>query len=186
MVPIMSLVLPILVSAVFVFIVSSIVHMMFTYHYKDFRSVAEENKLMDVLRPFNLQPGEYIVPFAGSPAVRKSQEFQEKMKKGPTLILNIWTSGSSMTKNLVLWFLYSVVVGIFAAYVAGRALGPGAEYLAVFRFAGVTAFICYSVAKWQDSIWFNRSWGTTVRWTFDGLVYGLVTGGTFGWLWPVM
>jgi len=185
MVPVMSLWLPILLSAVLVFLVSSIIHMVFTYHYKDFRPVPEEDKLANALRAFNLQPGEYIIPYAGSPAARKTAEFQEKMKKGPTLIMNVWQSGTpSMVKNLVQWFLYSVIVGIFAAYVAGRALGPGADYLAVFRFAGVTAFACYSVAQWQASIWFNRSWASTFRSTIDGLVYGLLTAGTFGWLWP--
>lgn len=185
MVSIPSLWLPILLSAVFVFILSSIIHMVFTYHYKDFKPVPEEDKLMDTLRAFNLTSGEYIVPHAASPATRKSPEFQAKMKKGPAVILNVWQSANpSMVKNLVLWFLYSVIVGVFAAYVAGRALGPGAPYLAVFRFAGVTAFACYSIAQWQASIWFNRPWGTTLRNTIDGLVYALVTAGTFGWLWP--
>ncbi len=67
---------------------------------------------------------------------------------------------------------------------AGRALPPGAHYLAVFRFAGATAFIGYSLALWQDSIWYKKQLSTTLRNTFDGLVYGLLTGGTFGWLWP--
>jgi Flp pilus assembly protein TadB len=185
MVPIVSLWLPVLLSAVFVFIVSSIIHMVFTYHYKDFRGVQEEEKLMDAIRPFGIAPGEYVIPYAGSPSVRKSPDFQERMKKGPTLIMSVWESGSpSMAGPLIQWFVYLVVVGIISAYVAGRALGPGAEYLAVFRFVGVTAFISYSLAQWSDSIWYKRSWGRTVRGTIDGLIYGLVTAGTFGWLWP--
>jgi len=89
-----------------------------------------------------------------------------------------------MGKSLVLWFLYSVVVSVFAAYVAGRALGPGAQYLQVFRFAGCTAFTAYSLALVQPSIWYGRNWGTTVKSMFDGLVYACLTAGTFGWLWP--
>jgi hypothetical protein len=89
-----------------------------------------------------------------------------------------------MTAPLIQWFVYTLLVGIFAAYVAGRALEVGADYRAVFRFAGVTAFACYAIGGWQDSIWFKRPWGTTLRNTIDGLVYGLVTAGTFGWLWP--
>ena len=46
------------------------------------------------------------------------------------------------------------------------------------------AFACYAIAGWQDSIWFKRSWSTTLKNTFDGLIYALVTAGTFGWLWP--
>lgn len=90
----------------------------------------------------------------------------------------------AMGASLVQWFLYCVAVGIFAAYVAGRALEPGAHYLAVFRFAGCTAFVGYAVALWQNSIWYKRAWSTTLKSTFDGLVYALLTAGTFGWLWP--
>ena len=89
-----------------------------------------------------------------------------------------------MTKNLILWFLYCVVVGVFAAYIAGRALKPSAPYLEVFRFAGATAFAGYSLAQMQYSIWMGKSWGATLRGMFDGLIYALLTAGTFGWLWP--
>jgi hypothetical protein len=89
-----------------------------------------------------------------------------------------------MTPYLLQWFVYSIVIGVFAAYVAGRALGPGAQYLAVFRFVGVTAFACYAVGGWSESIWYRRSWVTTFKNTVDGLLFALVTAGTFGWLWP--
>ena len=99
--------------------------------------------------------------------------------------MTIWGGGqSSMGGSLVQWFIYSVIVGIFAAYVAGRALTPEAHYLAVFRFAGVTAFVGYSLALMQHSIWYKRSWASTLKSMFDGLLYALVTAGTFGWLWP--
>jgi len=71
-----------------------------------------------------------------------------------------------------------------AAYIAGRALEPGAHYLSVFRFAGATAFFGYAFALMQQSIWYKRAWGTTFKSTFDGLIYALLTAGTFGWLWP--
>ena len=35
-----------------------------------------------------------------------------------------------------MWFLYTIVMSVFAAYIAGRALPPGTAYLQVFRFAG--------------------------------------------------
>lgn len=76
------------------------------------------------------------------------------------------------------------MVSIFAAYIASRAVEPGASYLEIFRFAGTTAFVGYTLALWQNSIWFKRSWSTTFKNTFDGLVYALFTAGTFGWLWP--
>jgi hypothetical protein len=115
----------------------------------------------------------------------RSPEFQEKVKQGPVVVMTVLPSGPmSMGRNLALWFLYSVIVGVLSAYVAGRALVPGADYLHVFRFVGVTAFTGYAVALWQMSIWYHRSWGITIKASVDGLIYGLVTAGTFGWLWP--
>lgn len=185
MVPIMSLWLPILLSAVFVFIASAIVHTMLSYHHKDFKKASDEDKLRDTLRAFNIPPGEYLMPYAGSAKVFGSSEHQEKVKKGPTLIMTVWESGNpAMGKSLVQWFIFSIMVSIIAAYVTGRALPAGAEYLAVFRFAGCTAFVCYTFAHWADYIWFKRSFGRTVRETIDGFVYALLTAGAFGWLWP--
>ncbi|HEU5466700.1 MAG TPA: hypothetical protein VFU75_07400, partial [Gemmatimonadales bacterium] len=75
-------------------------------------------------------------------------------------------------------------VGFFAAYVAGRALPAGSPYLSVFRFVGVTAFLAYTLALWQMTIWYNRALMTSIKVTVDGLIYGLLTAGMFGWLWP--
>jgi hypothetical protein len=82
------------------------------------------------------------------------------------------------------WFVYLVFVSLFAAYVAGRTLAPGANYLAVFRVAGTVAFCSYALGLWQAQIWFGKSTNATIKGTFDGFVYALFTGGVFGWLWP--
>lgn len=117
----------------------------------------------------------------------KTPEFLEKLRQGPVMVFTVMPGGPmSMGRNLVQWFLYSVVIGIFAAYVAGRALPPGSAYLQVFRFAGTAAFLCYAVALWQMSIWYRRSWLLTVKATIDGLIYALLTAGVFGWLWPAV
>jgi hypothetical protein len=89
-----------------------------------------------------------------------------------------------MGPSLAQWFIYCAVVSVVAAYVGSRAVAPGGDYLDVFRFVGTTAFCCYAMALPQASIWFRRNWGATLRSMFDGLVYGLLTAGTFGWLWP--
>lgn len=184
-VPIMSLWLPIVVSALFVFIVSSIIHMVFKYHANDFAQLPGEDQVMDALRKFNIPPGNYAMPRAGSMKAMGEPAFLEKYKKGPVGFITIMQGGTpGMGKELTLWFFYSIVVGIFAAYVAGRALPMGADYLSVHRFAGVTAFAGYALALLQNSIWYKRSWRSTFLSMFDGLLYASVTGGTFGWLWP--
>ncbi len=185
MVPVMSLWLPILLSAVIVFVASSIIHMALGYHRSDYRRFADEDGVMDALRKFAIPPGDYLFPYGGSPKAMKDPAFREKWNKGPVGLMTVIPSRPpTMGRSLVSWFLYCVVVGIFAAYIAGRALQPGAPYLSVFRFAGCTAFIGYSLALWQFTIWYRRSWVTTLKSTIDGLIYGLLTAGVFGWLWP--
>ncbi|MCW8810597.1 MAG: hypothetical protein OQK52_01600 [Ignavibacteriaceae bacterium] len=185
MVPILSLWLPILLSAVAVFILSSIIHMVLGYHKNDFSTLPNEKQVLDDLRKHNLPEGDYSFPRPNNMKDMKSPEFIEKMKQGPVGMMTISKNGSpNMGKELSLWFIYSIIVGIFAAYVAGRALPQGAHYLQVFRFAGVTAFVGYSLALLQGSIWYKRSWSATFKSMFDGLIYALFTAGFFGWLWP--
>jgi hypothetical protein len=177
--------LPILLSAVSVFVASSIIHMTSPWHKSDYPKVPDEDRLMDALRPLAIPPGDYMVPRASSAQEMRTPEFAERIKKGPVLIMTVMPTGPfNMGRNLLLWFIYCLVVGVFAAYVAGRAMQPGAPYLAVFRFAGATAFVGYSVALWQMSIWYRRAWSTTIKATIDGLVYAGLTAGMFGWLWP--
>lgn len=185
MVSLTSLLLPIVLSAVVVFVASSVIHMLLKYHANDVRPVDDEDGVMNALRSFNLPPGDYAVPRAASMEAMKAPEFQEKMKTGPVVFLTVLPAGGTgMGKSLGLWFVYSLVVSLFAGYVASRGVPPGSDYLHVFRFAGTTAFAGYSLALMQNSIWYARNWGMTLRSMFDGLVYALLTAGVFGWLWP--
>jgi hypothetical protein len=185
MVALSALWLPILLSAVIVFVVSSAIHMFTPWHKNEYPRLANEDKVMDALRPLGIPPGDYMLPRATSTEEMRSPAYAEKMKRGPVMVVTVVPNGPiQMGTSLSLWFVYSLVVGVLAAYVAGRALPAGAAYLSVFRFAGVTAFIGYSMAIWQMSIWYKRAWSTTIKATVDGLVYALLTAGTFGWLWP--
>ncbi|HUP46225.1 MAG TPA: hypothetical protein VM779_12010 [Thermoanaerobaculia bacterium] len=177
--------LPILLSAVIVFVASSIIHMMPLWHRKDYPALPAQDQFIQVVGPMAIPPGDYMVPRSANMAEMKTPEFTEKMKRGPVMILTVMQPGPmSMGGSMAAWFVYLLVVGYFAAYVASRALPPGAHYLEVFRFAGTTAFIAYSVALWQMSIWYKRAWRYSIIETFDGLIYGLLTAGVFGWLWP--
>jgi hypothetical protein len=185
MVTIFSLWLPILVSAVFVFVASSIMHMVLGYHNSDFKKLPDEDGVMDGLSSFDLSPGDYVVPCPANSKDMKSPEYQEKLNKGPVLMMTVMPSGQqSMGGSLMMWFVYSILVGVFAAYISTRAIGSTGDYLDVFRFVGATSFVGYSMALMQSSIWYKRSWAATFKSMFDGLVYALLTAGTFGWLWP--
>jgi hypothetical protein len=184
MVPVMSLWVPILLSAVVVFIASSILHMVLTYHRGDFKALPMEADVLDSLR--RVPPGDYLAPYASSAAAMKAPAFIEKRMKGPLLVMTVIPGGPpTMGAQLAMWFVYSLVVSLFAGYIASRALEPGThDYLDVFRFVGTSAFMGYSLALVQNSIWYKRNWGATIKSMIDGLVYALLTAGTFGWLWP--
>lgn len=185
MIPLTSLWLPILVSAVLVFIASSVIHMLLGYHSNDWKKVPSEDEVMAALWKFQIPPGDYFMPRPDSSAQMNTPEFKTKREQGPKVAMTVYPSEEkSMALNLVLWFLYSIVMGVFAGYVAGVVLAPGTPYLTVFRITSTVAFAGYTLALWQSVIWYSRNLGMTLRSTFDGLLYALLTGGVFGWLWP--
>ena len=185
MVSLMALWLPILLSAVAAFIASSLVHMVLGYHKTDFARVPDEDSATAALRSLNIPPGDYMMPWAASNDAMKDPAFLDRMRSGPNVVMTVLPAGLfSMGKLLGQWFVYCLVVSLFAGYVASRTLGPGAPYMSVFRIAGTVAFAGYTLALWQNVIWYSKSTTTTTKSTFDGLVYALLTGGVFGWLWP--
>lgn len=185
MVPLSSLWLPILLSAVLVFVVSSIIHMVLAYHRSDYGKLQNEDAVLEALRGAGVAPGAYTFPGMTSPKEMGSPEMLAKYNKGPVGIMNVIPNGPpSMPKLLALWFAFSVVVSLFAAYIAGRTLAPDTHYLAVFRVVGTVAFLAYASTHATDPIWKGERWKTAFKHMLDGLVYALLTAGVFGWLWP--
>ena len=129
-------------------------------------------------------PGDYLLPNPGGASGMKEPVYQEKMKKGPLVVMSLRNTPTSMGQSLGLWFVYLVVIAIFAAYITSHALEVGASYMEVFSFVGTTAFMGYALALAQNSIWWWRNWRMTLLTMLDGLVYALLTAGVFGWLWP--
>ncbi len=185
MVSILTLWIPILVAAVIVFIVSSAIHSLLTYHHADFKKLPAETSVMDDLRKHNIPEGEYYFPRAATSEEMKLEAYKTNLEKGPSGFLTILKNAKpSMAPMLIQWFVYCIIINIFSAYIAGRMLSPDAHYLEVFRLVGTVSFMGYALGMWQDSIWFSRSWTVTLKYTFDGLIFALLTAGTFGWLWP--
>jgi hypothetical protein len=184
MVPISALWLPILLSAVIVFVASSIMHMLLPYHKSDYQQLPEEDKLLSTLRSANLKRGLYVFPFCSHKEM-KSPAVQEKYKQGPVGMMTILPSGPpNMPKYLIQWFVYCLVVSFFVAYLTGHTVAPNTHYLAVFRVAGTAAFLAYGLGCLSNGIWKGQPWSNTMKEVIDGLIYGLLTAGTFGWLWP--
>jgi hypothetical protein len=177
--------LPIVLSAVFVFVVSSVIHMALPWHNNDYRKLPSQDAVMDALRPFALPPGDYMVPRPETMKDMQTPEFKEKMNRGPVMILTVRPNGMwGMGRNLSLWFIYLLVVSFFAGFIAYHARPLGASRNSIVHFSGLAAFLGYVPAIWQMSIWYNRSLATTIKTTIDGVIYAAVTAATFVWLWP--
>ena len=185
MVYLAALWLPILLAAVAVFVASSILHMVVGHHRSDYKAMPGEGAVLAAMRENGVSPGYYSMPHCTDMKELQEPEVQEKFKKGPVALVTVMPSGvPSMGKSLALWFVFCLVISVIVAYLTGRTLGPGTEYLEVFRVAGTAALLGYVGAEVTQSIWRGLPWSITLKNLLDGLVYSLVTAGVFGWLWP--
>ena len=183
MVTLGALWLPIIASAVLVFVASSLVHMVFKYHNRDYTKIPNEDAVRAAIR--GAKPAQYIIPYCADMKDMEKPEMKQKYVEGPIVVMNVMPTGvPKMGKNLVQWFIFVLVVSFFIAYVAAHTIPPGAAYLGVFRVVGAVGFLAYAAGVLPASIWMGKPWAITWKEVFDGLLYGLVTAGTFGWLWP--
>ena len=185
MVDLMSLWLPVLVASVLVFIVSSVLHVALPLHKGDNARLAGEAGVLEAMRKEGVSPGDYAFPHCTSMKDMGSDEMKKRFDEGPVGFMTVYPNGPiNMGKALVLWFLYTIVVGLFVAYVASLTLGAGEEYMRVFRITSATAFIAYALGAPVASIWKGQKWSTSFKFVLDGFLYSLATAGAFGWLWP--
>jgi hypothetical protein len=176
--------LPILLSAVIVFIASSIMHTVLPYHRSDYNQLPDEDKLLAGLRSANLKRGMYVFPYC-LPKNMKTPAAQEKYNQGPVGFMTVFNNGvPSMPKFLIQWFIYCLIISFMTAYLTFHTVAHGAHYLAVFRVAGTAAFMAYGAGQMSGVIWKGQTWSYTIKEVIDGLIYGLLTAGAFGWLWP--
>ena len=174
--------LPIVLSAVIVFIASSIAHMVLPYHKSDYKKLPNEDAAREAMK--GAPAGMYILPYCTHDGM-KSPEVLEKFRTGPVGTVLLRQPGPiQMGKFLGLWFVYCLIVGVFAAYISGRTLASGTNYLQVFRVVGATSFMAYGVGNLANGIWKGEPWSVVTKEVIDGLIYAMLTAGTFGWLWP--
>jgi len=169
---------PILASAVLVFIASSILHMVIPLHKGDYAGLPGEDQVLESMRNQAIAPGEYMFPYCESMKDTSSPEMIEKYKQGPVGFMAVMPDGApGIGKNLVQWFFLSVLVSIFAAYIASfTGIKTPRE---LFRLAATVAVLGYAASHISSSIWKAQKWTTTMKFIVDGTVYGLLTGGAF-------
>ena len=181
-VELLSLWLPIVLSAVAVFIVSSLIWTVVQYHNRDWRKLPDEEAARRALK--GVGPGHYMIPYAADNKIRQSSEYQEKLKEGPVAMLTGFPSGSfAMGRQMAQWIVYCLVISLLVAYVGSATLPGGTDYLNVFQVTGTVAILAYAGAAPASSIWFGHTWSRTAKDVLDGVIYGLLTAGIFGWLW---
>jgi hypothetical protein len=183
MIPLTTLWLPILLSAVIVFVASNILWMALPFwHRGDYGKAPDEQRLLDALSA--AKSGQYMVPLLD----RKKQTPEEcaEMMKGPMalIVLRNPAAGFSFPVALISYYVYALVISILVAYICAVTLRTGATYLEVFRIAGTAGILAYSFGSIADSIWYGKPWAVTIKIIVDGVIYGLLIAGTFGWLWP--
>lgn len=182
MVSVFALWLPIVLAAVLVFVASSVIHMVLPYHKSDMRKMDGEEAVLAAMRSAGVKPGEYMFPMCKSMKDMNDPEYVAKLNHGPVGTMTVMPNGPwNMGRSLGQWFAFCLVLSVFVAYITGMAMPRGAD---VFRMASTVGVLAYAFTNVTNSIWKGSAWSNTCKFVFDGLVYGLVTGATFAWLWP--
>ncbi|UCD75560.1 MAG: hypothetical protein JSV91_01320 [Phycisphaerales bacterium] len=175
--------LPIVLSAVAVFIVAAVAHTVLPHHKGDWGKAPAEDDLLETLRSKGIGPGQYMFPFCTGPGELKDEAAKKRFEAGPHGTLTVWPGVPNMTRNLILSFIFYLVVSIFVAYLGALAIDAG-SFREVFRVTGTAGIMAYVLGGIPQAIWFGCSGRSLLMYIIDGIVYGLITGLIFGWLWP--
>ncbi len=180
--------LPIAVSAVLVFIASSLIHMVIQWHKTDYNKLANEDEVRVALRASNATPAQYVIPYCAGMKEMQAPEMQKKFVEGPIAFITLRPPGvPKMGGALGGWFVYILVVCAVAAYIAHKTLtpmGPEVNSLQVCRVVSALAFLAYGGGSVQQGIWMGKPWGSVAKDLVDAAIYAAITGATFAYLWP--
>lgn len=177
--------IPLLVSAVLVFVASSLIHMVLKWHQSDFKPLPNEDEVRSAIRAGNPAPGMYVTPYCTDMKQLSAPEFQKKFTEGPVGHLTLRAPGMpSMGPSLVQWFLFCVVTSAFAAYLASKTLPGEASFGQVLRVTGLLSFLTYFGGSVQAWIWMGKPSSAVAKDLLDSLIYSAITGAVFAWLWP--
>jgi len=175
----------VILSAIVVFVASSIIHMVLKYHRADIKPLPNEEMVREALARSNPSPGLYFTPYCKDHQQMNEPATKEKFEKGPVALLTIYPRGvPMMPKILALWFGFTLLVSFVAGYVARHTLHPGSDGMLVMRITGTVAFAGYALSYVSDSIWKGQPWANTARAVLDGAIYAVLTALTFSLLWP--
>lgn len=185
MVPLTTLWLPILVSAVIVFIAGNVLWMALPFwHRKDYSRAGNDQAFIDAAKP--LKSGMYIFPFIADYKTMTPERRAELAAQPAGYMLIRNPNSFNFGATLAGYFIYTLLVSAIVAYLAGMVMGPGQPYMRVFRFVATAGMLAWAFGAGHisDSLWYGKPWSVTIKTIVDGIIFGLLMGGTFGWLWP--
>jgi hypothetical protein len=185
MVSLEQLWMPIIAAAVAVFVMSSLIHMVFKWHNSEYKKLPNEDEARATLRSVAGTPAVYFVPYCIDHKQMQAPEMQQKFKEGPVAMITIRPSGlPSMGGPLGQWFVLNLVVATLAGYLVCHAVPTGASFLAVARYVSLVTFAAYGIGAISAGIWMGKPWSAVAKELLDAFLYGLVSACAFAWLWP--
>ncbi len=177
---ILSLTLPIVLSAVALFFASFLSWMVLKLHEKDWSKLKNEDELMEALKKCEIPEGSYMFPCAGSQAEMQSEAFQQRYAAGPRGILTILPR-TNFGQNLALNFTFFLAASFGLGLLASMAFQRGAADVSVFAFVFVAAYMTFLTAMVPQAIWFRAR---IVGHVIESAAYAAVTAVVFTLLWP--
>jgi hypothetical protein len=179
--------LPVVVSAVAVWFAAALAWMALPHHKGDYKQLPNEDEVMNTVRGWSLSPGMYFFPhMKDCKDMKANPEAKAKFENGPHGLLQVWppTFMQSMGRNMLLSFIFYIVVGVFVAYLGSLSMPRGTEFMKVFQVTGTAGVMAYCFANIPQDIWFGKPLRNVLACVGDGIVFGLMTGAIFGWMWP--
>lgn len=178
--------LPILLTAVFIFIASSLIHMVFKWHNPEYKGFKNEDAVRAAIRAESPAPGMYVLPYCTDMKQMASEDMVKKYGEGPVGFVTLKANGMpNMGKSLSLWFLYSLFVAAVVAFLAAQNVGLAPDHAHIgAHLVGVITFIAYGFGSVQEGIWMGKPLSSVVKYLLDSLIYAVISAATFYWLWP--
>jgi hypothetical protein len=177
--------LPILATAVFIFIASSLIHMVFKWHNSDYKKLANEDDVRTAIRAGSPQPGQYVLPHCNDMKEMQADAMQKKYLEGPIAFMTVRENGPpGIGLSLSLWFVYCIVIAAVCGAIALHVYGVNANPRRAAHLVGLVSFLAFVGGSVQMGIWMGKPWGSVAKDALDGFIYATIGAFTFMWLWP--
>ena len=177
--------MPIIAAALAVFVMSSLIHMVFKWHNSEYRKLPNEEEARAALRSSAASPGTYFIPHMSHHKEMQDPEVVKRFVDGPVAMITMRRAGApTIGPALGQWFVLNLGVAAVAGYLACHAVPAGASFLAVARYTSLVTFLAYAGGAISGGIWMGKPWSSVMKEVLDALLFGLVSACAFGLLWP--